>query len=99
MSAAQRELEEETGWCAGSLEKLTSIYTTPGFCDEELHIYLATHLRESALGHRREEGEFTMTVHVVPFSDLVRMIEDGELRDAKTIVGILLTKRKLAQAK
>jgi hypothetical protein len=45
-----RELEEETGWIATKFEKLTSIYTTPGFCDEELHIYLASGLKQSSEG-------------------------------------------------
>jgi ADP-ribose pyrophosphatase len=95
--AAARELAEETGWVAGKLEKLTSIYTTPGFCDEELHIYLATALHRSPEGHRREEGEFTMTVQVIPFSDALKMILRGELRDSKTVVGLLLAERKLRQ--
>jgi ADP-ribose pyrophosphatase len=97
--AAQRELEEETGWSAGSMEMLTSIYTTPGFCDEELHIYLARELRESAQGHRREEGEFTMSLHVLPLHDVIGMIDAGEIHDAKTIVGILLTERKLLRGR
>ncbi len=95
MHAAARELEEETGWIAGSMEKLTSIYTTPGFCDEELHIYLATNLTQSPHGPKREEGEFSMTVHQFPLADAVRMVIDGEIKDSKTIAGILLAERKL----
>ena len=90
LTAAARELEEETGWVAGHLEKLTSIYTTPGFCDEELHIYLGTDLRESPAGHKREEGESNMTIHMMSLSEAVAMIERGELRDSKTIVGLLM---------
>ena len=48
--AAHRELEEETGWRAGELVKLASFYTTPGFCDEELHVYLGTNLTRSPSG-------------------------------------------------
>jgi ADP-ribose pyrophosphatase len=96
-AAALRELEEETGWTADTLEKLTSIYTTPGFCDEELHIYRATHLKELHRGHTREEGEFTMTVHLFPLQDLLRMIDSGEIHDGKTIVGILMVKRQLSR--
>jgi len=88
--AAARELEEETGWVAGGLEKLTSIYTTPGFCDEELHLYLATGLTRSPDGHRREEGEFTMTVETFPLDEALAMVDRGELKDGKTIVGLLL---------
>jgi ADP-ribose pyrophosphatase len=90
---AARELEEETGWCAGSLEKLCSFYTTPGFCDEELHIYLGRHLTPSPDGHRREEGEFTMSVHMLSLGEAVRKIVDGEIKDGKTIIGLLLTQR------
>lgn len=95
--AAARELEEETGWVAGNLEKLTSIYTTPGFCDEELHIYLATGLRASTDGHKREEGELGMTVHMLLLSEALRMVEAGAIQDSKTIVGLLLVGRRLLQ--
>ena len=94
-ATAIRELEEETGWIAGTLEKLAVIYTTPGFCDEELHIYLATGLRESHAGHKREEGELTMTVHILPLGDILKMIDSDEIHDSKTIVGVLMTERKL----
>lgn len=96
--AARRELEEETGWIATKLEKLTSIYTTPGFCDEELHIYLATGLKQSPEGHKREEGEFSMTVHAFSLADAVKMVLNGELQDSKTIVGLLLAERHLNSA-
>lgn len=93
--AALRELEEETGWVAGRSEKLTSIYTTPGFCDEELHIYMMRELKESPAGHKREEGEFTMTVHILPLQEALRLVERGEIRDSKTIVGLLLGEKRL----
>ena len=93
--AAGRELTEETGWVAGSLEKLTSIYTSPGFCDEELHIYLGRDLRESPDGHKREEGEYSMTLHVMTLEEAVDLVIRGEIRDAKTIAGLLLAERRL----
>ncbi len=93
--AAGRELEEETGWTAGTLTKLTSIYTSPGFCDEELHIYLGTDLRPAPGGHRREEGEFTMSVHLLPFPEALLQVQRGELKDSKTVVGILLAARHI----
>lgn len=93
--AAARELEEETGWKAAQMEKLVSIYTTPGFCDEELHLFLATGLTESSDGHRREEGEESMTLHRIPLDEAVRMIERGDIKDSKTIIGLLLTHRYL----
>jgi len=94
MVAARRELEEETGWVAGEMELLSSTYTTPGFCDEILHIFLATRLRESSTGHRREEGELTMTLHRVMMSDAIGMIDSGEIQDAKTIIGLLMVERR-----
>jgi ADP-ribose pyrophosphatase len=93
--AAARELEEETGYIAGSVEHLTSIYTTPGFCDEVLHIFLATQLRESPGGHKREEGEYSMTVHLKSLSEALAMVESGEINDAKTIVGLFWLDRKM----
>lgn len=97
LTAAVRELEEETGWTAVSVRKLTSIFTTPGFCDEVLHIFLATGLTPSPGGYRREQGEFTMTVLDLPLAEVVSMIENGEIHDSKTIAGILLTDRLLAR--
>jgi ADP-ribose pyrophosphatase len=94
-AAAARELEEETGWTATGWEKLVSFYTTPGFCDEILHIFLASNLRESEHGHRREEGEFTMTTHKIPLQKTLNMISTGEIQDGKTIVGLLLTERRM----
>ncbi len=91
--AAGRELEEETGWRASALEKLISIYTTPGFCDEELHIYLATGLQQLAAGPRREEGEFSMTLKILPLAEALSMVYSGALQDSKTIIGLLLAER------
>jgi ADP-ribose pyrophosphatase len=88
--AAMRELEEETGWRAGSVEKLISIYTTPGFCDEELHLYCATDLTRLDAGPRREEGEQSMSVHMVPLDHCLDLIKRGDLKDSKTVIGLLL---------
>lgn len=96
--AAARELEEETGWIAEKLVKLTSIFTTPGFCDEVLHIYLATGLRPAPGGHKREEGELTMSLVTMPLVDAVALAERGDLRDGKTIVGLLLAHRSILSA-
>ena len=98
-AAAARELEEETGWMAGHLEKLTAMLTTPGFCDEVLHIYLATALSPAPTGHRREEGELGMTIHAMSLNEALDLVEKGEIRDSKTIVGLFLAHRKLQQAR
>ena len=83
---ARRELEEETGYRAGSLERLTAIYTTPGFTDELIHLFVAYDLTEGA--HAREEDEFIELVHL-PLSSAVGMIRDGRISDAKTICTLL----------
>ncbi|MGH2568642.1 MAG: NUDIX hydrolase [Bacteroidota bacterium] len=95
MLCAARELEEETGYKAEKLTKLTGIYTTPGFCNELLHIYLAQDLKPSERGQQLEEGELSLTVERVPFQQAVAMIESGEIVDSKTICGLLLAERYL----
>ena len=92
---ARRELEEETGYTAGHWKALTAIYTTPGFCNERLHLYLATDLRKSEGGQQLEEGEASLTVESIPLPRVIRMIEQREIVDAKTICGVLLAERIL----
>jgi ADP-ribose pyrophosphatase len=94
-AAAARELEEETGYLAGSLEFLLTLYTTPGFCDEVLHLFLATQLTPSPGGHRHEEGEVGMTVRPMLLSEAMGMVALGEIKDAKTIIGLLLLERRM----
>jgi ADP-ribose pyrophosphatase len=95
LEAAKRELQEETGYTAEKYEKLTAMFTTPGFCNEVLHIYLATKLQKSEQGQNLDEGEQSLTVEHLPLTTVVEMIESGEITDSKTIAGILLTERKL----
>lgn len=64
-ACARRELEEETGYKARNLEKLTAIYTSPGFCNERLHLFLASDLTKTSAGPRLEEGEVGLTVEAV----------------------------------
>lgn len=85
--AAARELTEETGYTAAHLERLTSIVTTPGFSDEVIHLFLATGLTPGQ--HHREEDEF-MELHEVRWSEAMRMVRSGGIRDAKTLVGLML---------
>ena len=89
---AARELEEELGFVAARLEPLSEFYTTPGFCEEKLWVFLATELRETAL--RREPDEI-MDVVRVPFRAALGMVASGEIEDAKTIVGLTLAARRL----
>lgn len=83
---ARRELEEETGYIADDLIELTSIFTTPGFTDEHIYLFLATGLRGGEL--RRDVDEFMEPV-VMRLSEAVGMIQDGRIADAKTICTIL----------
>jgi ADP-ribose pyrophosphatase len=92
---AVRELEEETGYIAGSIRKLTAIYTTPGFCSEQLHVYVAMNLTPSPRGQMLEEGEQDIVVKRFPLSEVVTMIERGEIVDGKTICGIMMTAHQL----
>jgi ADP-ribose pyrophosphatase len=95
LACAMRELEEETGYHAKEWRKLTSIYTSPGFCSEVLHIFLATELSEATDGRKLEEGEETMTMKIFPLVEALGMIEHEEIVDAKTICGIMMGARIL----
>jgi len=90
---AARELEEETGLRAGELRKLTAMLTTPGFCSELLHIYLARELSDGV--QRLEEGEESITVFRVPFSEAIAMCRDGRIHDGKTVTGLMLAALEL----
>ena len=89
---AARELEEELGVVAGRVEQLSEFYTTPGFCEERLWVFLATELRETA--RRHEEDEIIEVVRL-PFARALAMVASGEIEDAKTIIGLLLAARRL----
>ena len=84
-SCAVRELVEEIGYRAKKLKKLATFYTSPGFCTEKMHLYIATGL--IPLSQHLEEDEF-----IRPYSFSIRrakkMIHTGAIRDAKTIVGL-----------
>jgi len=92
---AARELEEETGYTAGRLTELTAIYTTPGFCNEQLHLYVATDLKKLPTGQRLEEGELDLIVKAIPIDEVLQMIENQDIVDGKTICGIFLVERQI----
>jgi ADP-ribose pyrophosphatase len=93
---ARRELIEETGFRPGRLEPLARFVNSAGFCDEEIEIFLATELERGATAFHGVE-ERHMTVEEVPFDAAVAMIGTGELRDAKTMVGVLTALRRLGR--
>jgi ADP-ribose pyrophosphatase len=84
---ARRELEEEAGLVAGQLRHLTTIYTTPGFTDERIHLYLATDCTAGTT--RYDHDEFIESVRM-PLSAAVGMVHSGQITDAKTIATLLL---------
>lgn len=93
-ACALRELREETGYSASECRRLVTIYTTPGFTDERIHLFLATGLR--AGDHAREADEF-VEVHEVRWSEALRLLEEGQISDAKTLSALLFTEAFLRQ--
>jgi ADP-ribose pyrophosphatase len=85
-ACARRELQEEVGVTAGRLERLTTIWTTPGFTDERIHLFLAEGLEPGA--EHRETDEF-MELHTLRWSEVLRLVESGEVVDGKTLVSLL----------
>lgn len=85
-ACARRELREETGCEADEIEHLITFYTTPGFIDEKIHVFMATGL--TAGEHEREKDEF-LEAAPMALSRALEMIRDGEIKDGKTIVGLL----------
>ena len=84
---ATRELEEELGFVAGRLEKLSEFFVSPGFCEEKMWVYLATGLSETK---QQLEDDEILDVVRLPFSQALSMITTGEIEDAKTIIGVML---------
>lgn len=96
--AAQRELLEETGYRARSLDLLHSFYPSPGMTDAVLHIFLGTSLQfERRSGHGPEELD--MEVLTMPLRDAVEMALEGRIKDAKSVIGLLLAERSLNAGK
>ena len=87
-ACARRELLEETGATAARWERLTTIYTTPGFTDERIHIFAARDLTVDPERTRHEPDEFVEPTST-PVSRALMMIRDGEIVDGKTIVAVL----------
>ena len=85
-TCARRELLEEVGVTAAKWQRLTTIWTTPGFTDEAIHLFAAWELTPGA--HAREPDEFIEVVPL-PLSEVLRQIREGEVRDGKTVSAIL----------
>ncbi len=83
---ARRELREETGATAREMKLLTSVYTTPGFTDERIHLFLASGI---SVAEQNLESDELIEVATLPLSQILEMIRDGEITDCKTIVAVL----------
>ncbi len=84
---AFRELQEETGYHADALKPLAAFYTAPGYCSEHLYLYLATDLHRGAAQVAEDES---IEVVLLPLEEAVRLVRQGEICDAKSMVGLLL---------
>lgn len=85
LHCAARELEEEVGYRASSFELLSSIFTAPGFADEVIHVYKATGLTK---GRQQLDRDEVLEIVEMPLDQAIHLIQDGTIRDGKTIVGL-----------
>jgi ADP-ribose pyrophosphatase len=86
IECAKRELIEETGYKAGKIKKIFSFYTSPGFTDEELHLFLAEDLYEVGMNLDVDE---IIKVHMIAINDIPELIRSGKIKDGKTIIALL----------
>ena len=84
-AAVRREMQEETGYLPGKVEKLGGFYSTPGFCTEYLYLYLATELTPNRL-----HAEDTAGISLVrlPVSEIPALLASGRIKDAKSLAGL-----------
>ena len=83
---ALRELKEETGCSAEQVDHLFTMYTTPGFTDEKIHLFMATGL---VAGESKRESDEFLDLEPMPLSRALELVETGEIKDAKTALGLL----------
>jgi len=87
-AGAARELEEELGLKAERLEKLAEFFVSPGFLEEKMWVYLATGLTQ---GKAQPDEDEVLDLVRLPIGDALEMISSGEIQDAKTIIGLILS--------
>jgi ADP-ribose pyrophosphatase len=92
IDAAARELEEETGYKCGKIEKLLSLRTTVAFCNEKIDIYLATELTKT---HQHLDDDEYVNVEIYTLDELVEKIFNFEIEDSKTIAAIMAYKARI----
>jgi len=91
-TCAVRELQEETGYRPGQIEKIGGIFVAPGYTTEFIHLYMASDLSESRLAH--DDDEF-LEVDRMPLAEALKLIERGDIIDGKSISALLLVARRL----
>jgi len=89
---AKRELIEETGYSAGSWQKLGEIIPVPGYSDERIHMFLADDLMPAV---QNLDSDEMLDVHQIRFDDAMDMIRKGEIQDSKTISGLFMARQHL----
>jgi ADP-ribose pyrophosphatase len=96
LACAERELEEETGYRAAQYEKLSAFYTSPGFADELLHVYVATGLTKGE--SRPDEDEFVDMMELT-LEEAHELHKAGEISDAKTVVALFYWENRMLRAR
>ncbi len=86
-ACAAREVEQEIGYRAGRMKKLAEFYSTPGFCEEQLFVYLATELTP---GLQNLDHDELIEIVYLPLDEAVKMAERGGIEDSKTIIALLM---------
>ena len=86
-ATALRELEEETGWSCRQLKPILTMCSTPGFCDEQIHIFEALDLCRP-LQRRPMDDDECIELQWIPLQEAYAMIRDGSITDAKTIIAL-----------
>jgi len=95
LPAAHRELEEETGYRAGSMERIGGFWSAPGFSTEYLTLYLATNLEAVVEGRLEPDEDENLQLSRLHWREAVEAVEKGVIEDAKSIAGILLLAHRL----
>ncbi len=97
--AARRELEEETGFRAGTWRHLGSFFSAPGFTSEEIHLFLARDLTPAVEDRRGPEQDERLILSWLPWRDAVAAVERGEIHDAKSVAGLFWLARLMGDGR